>query len=116
MVCKLLFSALSAAKSCSSRAAFVLVDDPVAVDMGTLATVEEAVDAAPPVEGADGEDLGSLRLLRGTGLGLIRDPAAESSLPSDPDGGDTVRCGMGLFCGRVPAEAADRRCRPSCSI
>lgn len=123
MVCRLLFSALRAAKSCDSKAAaaeLVLVADEPVVDTGTLATVEEdAVDAAA-AEDEDDVDmgLGSLRLLRGTGLGLIRAPAAESSLPSE--GGDTVRCGMDglllLLCEAVAVAAPGSRCRPSRSI
>jgi len=107
MVCKLLFSALSSAK------------DPVAVDMGTLpmgtlATVEEAVNVAT-AEDVINEGFKSMLLFWDIGLGLIRDPTPESSLPLEQDSGDTVHCGMGLFCMGVPSAAPDWRCFPSCS-
>ena len=97
----------------------LLAKEELVVDKGILATVDPDVVDPPAVETPDDIDatgLGILRLLRGNGLRLILDPAAESSLPSDPEGGDTVRC-CGIAAGAtVVGATAAGRCRPSCSI
>ena len=116
-MCRLPFSDLRAAKSSPSKDEAdadneLLIEPAVAVDMGILATVDPEVVEPAVVEAPDDANagFGNFRLLRGNGLGLIRAPAAESSLPSEPDGGDTVLC-----CDTF-AEAAAGKCFPSRSI